>query len=251
MFLESIALVGLPGSGKSRIQQALVASQTSLTAGQAVLAQDLKIVEVGEKNEQDDQSFDLVLCVIDVRSTLVADRDDWLEAQLQDMLSSSHAVIFNFLEASSLDDQSWWGSWIKVNASELTVFRVLNGKLSDSLFSLLSDCLPSRGTRTGGDPSKVLPQLAWDSFEFEVGPISLEHLLFGLDSSKQNLGMKIARVTGVVETIEYANLVELQGSALRWDSYAAAQDAVAGKISIVGQGLDRSWLQEIIKASLV
>ena len=238
-FLESIALLGLPGSGKSRIQQALLTSQA---ADQSLLSRDVKIVEAGG---QSDKPFDLVLSVIDVRSVLVAGRDEWLEVQLQEMLSSSHAVIFNFLEASSLDEQSWWGAWMKANAAELAVFRVLNSKLPDSLFSLLS------GYEQGGYPPKVLPQLAWDSFEFEVGPISLEHLLFGLDSSKQNLGIKIARVTGVVKTIEYANLVELQGSALRWDSYAAAQDAVAGKISIVGQGLDRSWLQEIIKASLV
>ncbi|GKT11678.1 MAG: hypothetical protein ISEC1_P0647 [Thiomicrorhabdus sp.] len=248
MSLESIALLGLPGSGKSRIEQALLESQASQTADNIILAQNVKVVEVSGQiiqGKQADQSFDLVLCILDVRSTLLAGRDDWLEVQLKEMLAASHAVIYNFLEASSLDEQSWWGRWIKINAPELSVFRVLNGVLPDSLFSLFSSF------EQGGYPPKKLPQQAWQNFEFEVGCISLDHLLFGLDSSKQNLGMKIARVTGVVETLEYDNLVTLEGSALRWDMFAAKQSAASGVITIQGQALDQAWLEELIKASLV
>ena len=38
------------------------------------------------------------------------------------------------------------------------------------------------------------PLSALQFFSFKVGKRSLEHLLFGLDSSIQNLGMKIVRV---------------------------------------------------------
>ena len=92
------------------------------------------------------------------------------------------------------------------------------------------------------------------AYEFSVDRICWEHLLFGLDSSKQNLGMKISRVTGVVQTIEYENKVTIEGSATRWELFAADEKelatALTDKVQIQGLDLDQAWLDEIIKASL-
>lgn len=258
MLLESIALVGLPGSGKTRLQQTLIEQHPHSLVEKNILADQLSWFECSEltalANLPKEPNF--VLCVIDVRSVMQAGQDDWLQAQLKGLLAVSHAVAFNFLEASALDDQAWWGRWMKMHAPTMPIVRVLNNVIPSSWAELVGADQPVRpipspssNPVSAGQQSEL--SSSWQTFEFEVGRICLDHLLFGLDSSRQNLAMKIARVKGVVDTLEYENRVDIQGSALRWDMFAAEENAVSGVITIQGLDLDRAWLEELIRASLV
>lgn len=244
MQLQSIALVGLAGSGKSRLKQAIQASDDGVECSELSTAEDLTSLSAETR-----QAIGLVLCVIDVRSPLQAQRDDWLEAELKQLISASDAVVFNFLEASGLEEQAWWGRWIKHNAEGLPILRVMNGHLPAHWPQWLLEAADSSAREVVPLSEEVLPDL--QTYQFAVGRICLDHLLMGLDSSKQNLGMKISRVTGVVDTLEYDNIVAIEGSALRWDMFAAEQNSKVGVITIQGFDLDRTWLEELIKASLV
>ncbi|VAW49886.1 hypothetical protein MNBD_GAMMA04-1789 [hydrothermal vent metagenome] len=62
--------------------------------------------------------------------------------------------------------------------------------------------------------------------------------------------MKIVRVHGNVQTLEYTNAVTIEGSALRWDTFAAQPNAKLGKLSIQGIELEHAWLDELVNASL-
>ena len=242
----SIHLVGLPGCGKSRLGKVLLDYQSEAEQTYQVSEAPLAL----ESDSKADTKADLVLCVIDIRSTLQAGRDDWLEAELIALLKHVHAVVFNFVEASALDEQAWWGRWIKSQKNDLTVLRLLNGRLPSNWQTLVESTQQIKPITLS-----ALPESAMQTFEFKVGRICLDHLLLGFDSSKQNLGMKVARVFGMVDTLEYENRVVIEGSALRWDMFAAddemVQETDLGLITVQGQDLERAWLEELIKASLV
>ena len=237
----SLVITGLPGSGKTRVIQSL---QNQLTRPGYFESQDLSDLKQVTLPYQ-------ILCVIDVRAPLVSGRDDWLEARLQQLLLSAEGIIFSFLESSALDDQAWWNRWVALNAGHLPIVRWLNQS-----FPAGWQCFPAKD-----DALKVVTESVstavspLQTFEFTVGRICWEHLLFGLDSSKQNLGMKIARVKGIVQTLEYENKVAIEGSATRWELFAVDQEDlpvdVLGRLQIQGVNLDPAWLDEIIKASLV
>lgn len=236
----TLVITGLPGSGKTRVIQSLENNLTRPGCFETPDLADLKQVTPPYQ----------ILCVIDVRAPLVSGRDDWLEARLQQLLRSSNGIIFSFLESAALDDQAWWNKWVALNAGHLPIVRWLNQSFPAAWqgFPVKASLLPSMP-----ELSKELTLL--QLYEFSVGRLCWEHLLFGLDSSKQNLGMKIARVRGVVQTLEYENNVAIEGSATRWELFAAdeksLQTEVLGRLQIQGVDLDRAWLDEIVKASLV
>ncbi len=237
----TLVITGLPGSGKTRVIQSL---QNNLTRPGCFESQDLSDLNQVTLPYQ-------LLCVIDVRSPLVSGRDDWLAERLQQLLLSADGIIFSFLENSALDDQAWWNKWVALNAGHLPIVRWLNQDFPPGWqgFPVQQDLLQST--------VEVLPKelKPLQLYEFSVGRICWEHLLFGLDSSKQNLGMKIARVKGVVQTLEYENKVVIEGSATRWELFAADQNnsavGVLGQLQIQGVDLDKAWLDEIVKASSV
>jgi hypothetical protein len=237
----SLVITGLPGSGKTRVIQSL---HNKLTRPGYFESQDLSDLNQVTLPYQ-------ILCVIDVRASLISGRDDWLEERLQQLLLSADGIIFSFLESASLDDQVWWNKWVALNAGQLPIVRWLNQSFPAAWkgFSFQDDLLQS----TVEVLSKELKPL--QVYEFSVGRICWEHLLFGLDSSKQNLEMKIARVKGVVQTLEYENKVAIEGSATGWELFAADEnnlaDGVLGRLQIQGVDLDQAWLDEIVKASLV
>ncbi len=237
----NLVITGLPGSGKTRVIQSL---QNKLTRPGYFESQDLSDLNQVTLPYQ-------ILCVIDVRARLVSGRDNWLEARLQQLLLSSDGIIFSFLESAALDDQAWWNRWVAKNAGHLPIVRWLNQS-----FPAGWQGFPVRGElsamATENLSEGVIPL---QTYEFTVGRICWEHLLFGLDSSKQNLGMRIARVKGIVDSLEYENKVAIEGSATRWELFAAdeekGQTLLTGQIQIQGVDLDSDWLNEIIKASLV
>lgn len=237
----SLVITGLPGSGKTRVIQSL---QNKLTRPGYFESQDLSNLNQVTLPYQ-------LLCVIDVRAPLVSGRDDWLESRLQQLLLSSEGIIFSFLESAALDDQAWWNRWVAKNAGHLPIVRWLNQSFPTGWqgFPIKDVALKMTTERLSAGVTPL------QTYEFSVGRICWEHLLFGLDSSKQNLGMKIARVKGLVQTIEYENKVAIEGSATRWELFAADEKkipvGILGSLQIQGVDLDRNWLDEIVKASLV
>ncbi|MGM0541087.1 MAG: hypothetical protein ACQEQR_01460 [Pseudomonadota bacterium] len=236
----TLVMTGLPGSGKTRVIQSL---ENNLTRPSCFESSDLSNLKQVTSPYQ-------ILCVIDVRAPLISERDDWLAARLQQLLLSSNGIIFSFLESAALDDQAWWNKWVALNAGHLPIVRWLNQSFPAAWqgFPIKEPLLPLTL-----ELSKELKPL--QVYEFSVGRICWEHLLFGLDSSKQNLGMKIARVKGLVQTLEYENKVVIEGSATRWELFAADENnlpvGVLGWLQIQGVDLDRAWLDEIVEASLV
>lgn len=257
-----LVITGLPGCGKTRVIQSLPSDYLNHSSDDETplsINRPIKIVEVLEVNGLEALlNAERIWCVIDVRSIFLAGRDDWLEARLKNLVKQANGIVFSFLESSSLDEQAWWSRWVNQHAKGLPIVRWLNQRFpsgfSDQWAGFKMNpkaelTLLKKGC-SGVErfSATALPNL--QSFHFSVKRISLEHLLFGLDSSKQNLGMKIVRVQGVVQTIEYANLVAIEGSALRWDTFAATSDTEAGSLTIQGIGLEKSWLEELVNASL-
>ncbi len=231
----SICLTGLPGCGKDRIKQLLLT--------QFGLADDS--VGVDTECTASAQSQQL-WCVIDIRSKL-SEQDELAGELLAGLLQQADGVVFNFCEAAELDVQSYWSRWVRQHQPELPIVRVLNGRFPES-WSGFEAKKVNRPDQVG---QQTLSLADLQTFNFEVGTIYLDHLLMGLDNSKQNLGMQIWRVQAVIETFEYENLVAVEGTPYRWDTYAADEGAQPGWIKIQGFNLDQAWLNELVQASLL
>jgi energy-coupling factor transporter ATP-binding protein EcfA2 len=253
---QSIVLLGLPGCGKSKVAKSLNKQFSVSLYGEITESDLMQSTRPGcfewqnftkpPKPEKDAQ----VWCVIDVRSTLPD--SSWLEGYLTQLLSTADGIVFSFVEQASLQEQAWWNKWLT------QVFRQLNRK-KPPITRWLNQEFPSGFTgfskmevvssELSDNPLYEHSAMQIETFRFEVGKVVLDHLLMGLDNSRQNLGMKITRVLGVVETLEYENLVELQCSALRWDMYASESEKPTGFIEISGIELDQAWLSQIVHAS--
>lgn len=262
---QNIVLLGLPGSGKSYVAHALqqqfncnVLNATDCLLVDSILDftrpgclewQDFLNLPMKLYEQRDTQSF---WCVIDIRSVLPETGFEWLEEHLSQLLAIADGVVFTFTEAASLDDQAWWSQWVKNHSlsAKKPIVRCLNQALPVS-FSGFS------GVQVDGVPfdkvSFQKPNLFQqvESYLFDVERIVLDHFLMGLDSSRHNLAMRITRVKAVVKTLEYANLVAIEGTPYRWDTYAAESDMDSGKIEISGIGLDQTWLKQLIDAAKV
>lgn len=236
---QTICLTGLPGSGKRRLRDALV-EQFALKPNQLLLDRELTGSEAVTQ----------IWCVIDTRTTLLTLQDAMVEQHLTSLVEKSDGIVFNFTEAADLDSQSFWSRWLRKQASDLPIVRVLNQRFPESWQGFESSKASKTSTPAFLQAENFRPANL-QTFEFEVGSLHLEHLLMGLDSSKQSLGMQIWRVQAVVQTFEYVNLVAIEGTPNRWDTYAADPESVSGWIKIQGLGLKRAWLAEVIQASLL
>ncbi|QKI88709.1 GTP-binding protein [Thiomicrorhabdus xiamenensis] len=229
-----VLLYGLPGSGKHRL-----AEQWRKSSGQAIDVLDV-------------QALDKVYCeesrhkclVIDSRSFWQMPRDLWLEEILQQLITAADSIVLNFLEASELSVQMAWKNWLRDNAADTPVLMSLQQAVPQGLSALLE--------RT--PQKRPLPQNRFadlQSFEFRLNRVSLEHLLMVLDNAKTALGMKLIRVQGVLETLEYDNRVALEGAAYRWDTFAADEREIAlrdKQLRLQGFDLDKAWLQQMLQA---
>jgi len=235
---STICLTGLPGSGKHRLQKAILKQ----------FAMDFSQVQVGSELSTS-MAFQQVWCVIDIRSTLQGLADERIEHDLIALLKKADRVIFNFAEAAELEVQSYWSKWVRQQSQAIEIVRVLNQRLPEQAL----ECLSTNISRPANVQKHDFICETLETYHFEVNTIHLEHLLMGLDSSKQNLGMQIWRVQAVVQTFEYENLVAIEGTPYRWDTYAAERDeafeAKSGWIKIQGFQLQQAWLSEIIQAS--
>lgn len=243
-------LIGLPGAGKTRFATALRQASADLMVDELTL------------QEAADQAKDTlsVWCVIDVRSPL---EDEASQAYLKNLLACSDGIVMAFMEASDLDAQSAWQAWLKNTLNELELrlprYRWFSEQAIDlaGLIKLInrepSDDLADTNSRAITAITLDLPNFTEFCFEFDyaagANPIHLEHLLLGLDASKQNLGMAIWRVAAIVKTTEYVNPVAIEGTTNRWDTYAGELDGDMGHLRIVGIDLDRRWLEDLVSAS--
>jgi len=235
-----IVVTGLPGSGKTRVIQAALTQLPRLTKEMSLVeSSDARLM----RKEGSSLIIDQVWCVVDVRTFFQLPRDAWLADELKVLLEQADGIVFSFVEGASLEIQAQWSRWVRQYAKELPIVRWLNQQFPKDWHGFTAN--------RGGEKFNLPPLPRRHSFSFKVGKLSLKHLLFGLDSSKQNLGMKIIRVKGVVETFEYVNLVAIEGSALRWDTFAAKPKEVAGILVIEGIDLERCWLEELVNASLL
>lgn len=223
-----VLLLGLPGCGRSRFSQALIAHSQKHQMPTPVC---MKSLEVGSQAEK------RVWTLIDIRSELHhAEAESYLLA----CLAQSSAVVFLFAESADLTTQAFWQNWLKRQGIDLPVLRWFSQTFTDDWHwqSFGDDVLVNQS---------ALPKLSLQSMAFELGTVSLEHLLFGLDSIKQNLGVELWRVKASVQTQEYVNPVSIEGTINRWDTYAAEQ--ATGKLTILGTSLDKTLLTEIVEAS--
>ncbi|MDG4811815.1 hypothetical protein P8629_02245 [Hydrogenovibrio sp. 3SP14C1] len=246
---QAILLTGLPGVGKTRFKFEFEKQSSSVPVFELDLTSTLS---------PDLRSFQSckVWCLIDIRSKL-----DSAEAEqvLKQMLVQSSGVILSFVDQADLVTQSYWQSWLAKNIGDQELLP---------RFRWFSTGLPSDwdwqnfGSAVSVDEIfkslKTLSPLAhYESMHFVYDYTqgahltNLDHLLLGLDASKQNLGMKLWRVQGVVKTTEYVNPVALEGTVNRWDTFAGELENESGWLKIEGLNLDKEWLQQIMDASLL
>ena len=229
----SLSLMGLPGCGKSRLQQANLPLRLNWMSS-AISTQ---------------LANDRVILLLDVRKTPQLPQDQWLLDALQRLLLSADGVILHFMESAELSSQTYWQGFLREFAPNLPVVRSFYQQLpaGEELFAMFSQKLAPH----------VLAEdaLDWQTFEFALSKVSLEHLMMGLANSQQSLGMRIARVQANLQTLEYENSVALEVSPFNWNSFAVdahlAEKLPAGIIRLMGQSLDESWLQQIFQASCV
>lgn len=225
----SLSLMGLPGCGKTRLQQANL---------------HLNLIALSTSQQLENNR---IILVLDVRKTPQLPQDQWLLDVLQSLLLNADGVIFHFMESAELNSQTYWQSFLREFAPNLPVVRSFYQQLpaGEELFAMFSQKLATHGL--AGDA------LNWQTFEFVVPKVSLEHLMMGLANSQQSLQMSIARIQANLDTFEYENRVALEVSPFNWNTFAVddslAKKLPAGRIRICGQNLDENWLAQIVNAS--
>ena len=235
---QTLCLSGLPGSGKHRVKKALLAQKT-FEANSVLVDSELS----------EDAQVEQLWCVIDIRSTLNGVQDKTVEPFLQALIKKSSGVVFNFSEAADLESQSFWSRWVRQQCADMPIVRVLNQQFPKDWSGF--DCHKLNRPAQFTKADFLLKPI--ETYEFDVDSVSLDHLLMGLDNSKQNLGMQIWRVQALLTTFEYENLVAIEGTPNRWDTYAGepAPAQKSGWIKIQGFNLEQAWLNELIQASLL
>lgn len=275
---QNIVLVGLPGAGKSQLANALQNQFACSVLDKTAIKRDNQQIEFTRPGIYEWHDLNhlpilnnqyLVYCVIDIRSVLLNHAHQWPQQILQRLLNLADGVVFSFTENSSLNDQAWWNQWLTQNSplKRLPVVRLLNQNLPNEFKGFEKQNNPIIEESTGSNqPTKNTqwPPLAEiQCFEFYVERVMLEHLLMVLDNARQNLQANITRVTGVINTFEYQNLVQIEGTPYRWDTFAAdntfnddqkshlGRDFKVGKITVCGTEINQNWLAELIQACKV
>lgn len=230
-------LVGLPGSGKHRLAQQIV-HQCGLPSDQVL--SDRLLVDKAIKASESITTW----LVLDARARLT-EHSPTLLSVLQNLLGMSQGVILNFHEQVELEQQSQWASWVRQHDSDIKLVRTGFSGLPASFQPVLqSSCLSQNLI----DIQAELAPLRTQCFEYEVKRVMLDHLLMGLDGARRNLAMPIVRVQATLDTFEYENVVQIEGTPTRLDCYAAEAEQIPGRIVIEGHDLDQAWLNELIAA---
>jgi hypothetical protein len=225
---NKLLLLGLPGCGQSRFVKSV---------GDYCHANQHELPEFLTTREVCDGDAIRTWTLIDIRSELSHSK---AEVYLLNCLQQSSAVIFTFAESADLSVQAFWQNWMKKHDVQLPIMRWFSQTFPENWH------WQELGDQRQTEMAK-LPLLELEQITFDVEKVYLEHLLFGLDAVKQNLGMDIWRVKANLQTQEYENPVAIEGTVNRWDTFAA--NKVEEKLEILGTALDETMLQEIVTAS--
>ena len=288
---QNILLIGLPGSGKSRVANVLksdfdcevLSEKDVLLKKQAIEFTRPGVFEWQAMNNGSElvnmktDSNTFIWCVVDVRSVLSSDESAWANVQLRNQLAISDGVVFTFTEQSALDDQAWWNRWVAQHTSvqllktqadikpinekpanteqptkdqTIKIARMLNNHLPVNFSGFEKRSIPWVLSQKKSSDSSAYSSII--CFEVPLKRVLLDHLLMVLDNAKQSLGMNITRVFGTVQTLEYQNLVAIEGTPNRLDTFAAkvTQD-IQGNSSVLilcGVDLNQKLLIEMIQA---
>ncbi|WP_321326654.1 hypothetical protein [Thiomicrorhabdus sp.] len=277
---QNIVLLGLPGSGKSKVAQAL----QNQFGCKVLFKEDVKVenkqIQFTRPGSYEWHDLDClpdlltqnlggigfcdvhVYCIIDIRSVLPMETLLWANNMLQKMINVADGIVFSFSENSSLNDQAWWGSWIKKQTanSQIPIVRMLNQNLPSNFSGFekravgqvnVADDVTVDNKGLDNSTNNQLTEQKNECFDFTLERVMLDHLLMVLDNARQNHGINITRVTGVLNTFEYANLVQIEGTPYRWDTFAADSEEKIGTLTVCGTGLNQAWLTEMIQACKV
>ncbi|VAW49887.1 hypothetical protein MNBD_GAMMA04-1790 [hydrothermal vent metagenome] len=184
--MARLVITGLPGSGKTQVIQSLPSSCLSFPE------KTVNVVEVNGLNAI--PPSDLMWCVIDVRSSFVAGRDDWLEVRLKALVKQADGIVFSFLENAALDEQTAWSQWVARYAKGVPVVRWLNQTFPAHFSPEWAGFQASKPVAEQGQQNALSviksgrsgaecltkEQPTLQTFHFNVERLSLEHLLFGL-----------------------------------------------------------------------
>jgi len=249
-----IQLLGLPGAGKKRLKQALQGFFEGRT-GDSEQNFEVLVPEFAEmaSGQMALPNNSLNWAVIDCRSFLVEDTvQQKALAYLEQLLFSCDAVVWMFAESSDLSTQSQWHKWLKQwqakyqrRLPSIQCFAQTFKHPHQGLNKLLQQAPLSHSA------IPVLPH--FQSLHFRLPKVVLEHLLFVLDASRQNLQLPLWRVKGSVMTAEYVNPVAVEGTANRWDTYASKlseKDPAMGQLTLEGLGLESDHLQGVLQAAI-
>lgn len=236
--ISNVLLLGLPGSGKNTVKHALM-TQFGLSQGGIDVASDWTCEGLSQ--------YEQAWCVIDMKAPFPLNSSGLAVQQLEMMLHNVAGVVFSFSEAADLDRQTAWVHWVKRQRPGLPVVRLRQNAFPHSWSGFktvpqleVGKCRPSALSGL---------EYSLETFEFRLDRVSLDHLLMGLDNSRENLGMQIWRVQAVLSTYEYENLVAVEATPFGWDTYAADPGQQQSCLRIEGINLEKNWLDEIVQAS--
>ena len=231
---SKVRLFGLPACGRQRLQKAWLAKND-------FAVQVIEFAELLQTSNKQPAGFNLM--VIDARSFMQLPRDAWLQDIVQKMLAQADAILLNFLEAASLEQQMEWKRYLQHNTDK-PLFLSLNHAVPESLLAQVDN-------HNGSQFPSIESSFVLQSFEFSLEQVNLEHLMMVLDNAKTALGAKLLRAKAVLDTVEYDNLVALEGAPYRWDCYPATESEVKmwqNRLMIQGFDLDQAWLEQMLDA---
>ena len=244
-----LSLVGLPGSGKSRLATHLLhVCQTKNIS--------LNIVESTLPEQLD--STVRVVCLVDVRSPW----QDFLNATdlpdyFLELLAVADAVMLMFLASSDLDLQMHWQAQIQTRLNQLGVgklpiLRSFEGELSPSQLEKLWQ-LPQNSAALKSDQLNPVAMPPWQTLVFKIGRVNLAPLQMGLEGVRHSgLGL-IWRMVGSFETPEYRHPVSMEFTPFRLDFYPAevCHHQLTCWVSSESVSVLEPLLQDLFKASSV
>ncbi len=220
-----ITLVGLPGSGKKTAKTALLKQ-----GGGKVVIQNLPVI-------QPQMVLNTLGLVVDVRFILA-------DAEGLDLLASiasqASFIIFSFTEQAELDAQSFWQKWVVQCAINKPVYRLFYGEFKTRLSLDKWQKLTLTACRL-----PVSEPLQYAVFSLQT--VQLEHLLAALDACQKNLGMVFWRIKGSMQTTEYQNPIQIEGTLAKIETYGAELDS--HQVAFWGRNLDKVFIKQIVQAA--
>lgn len=236
---QTFHLIGWPGAGRTRVKAQLEEAFAAHKIQAEVIEQPGLVWPEIAKNYPAPTEF--LLTVIDSRSK-IAD-----EKELELLLNSGDALILSFWQAADLSTQAWWKNQVaKIAANKTCILFGLSPLNAGDIDKLLR--LTKSTKKTYWQPLETL--------EYELSTVVLDHLLMVLDAAQQNLGIQIWRATGVLDTLEYSNLIALEMTRNRLDTFglemenSTKQPAQPGLVRLQGYNLNAAEIEGLLQASL-